>query len=69
MAGSSFPRIPVSTGSLTAGSIFTVIAAAVIAAAVIAAAVIALIGAIVGGLADMRFHRDADHADHAGLDR
>ncbi|NYD23117.1 hypothetical protein [Kineococcus aurantiacus] len=52
----SFPRIPVDEGSLTAGSVLTVIAAAVVA----------LVGAVLGGLAGMRFHR---RVDRAGLGR
>ena len=45
-----FPRIPVNEGSLTTGGII----------ALIAAAVVALIGAVLGGLAGMRFHRKVD---------
>ncbi|MFD0484254.1 hypothetical protein ACFQ46_16775 [Kineococcus sp. GCM10028916] len=52
----SFPRIPVDSGSLTTGTILTVIAAAVVA----------LLGAVLGGLAGMRFHR---RVDRAGLGR
>ena len=52
----SFPRIPVDSGSLTIGTILTVIAAAVVA----------LVGAVLGGLAGMRFHR---RVDRAGLGR
>ncbi|TQJ59215.1 hypothetical protein FBY30_1457 [Arthrobacter sp. SLBN-83] len=48
----SFPRIPVNEGQLTTTSI--------IAAVVVAA--VALIGAILGGLAGMRFHRKVDRA-------
>jgi hypothetical protein len=48
----SFPRIPLNEGAITAGSIIT---------AVIALAV-SLIGAILGGLAGMRFHRKVDKA-------
>ncbi|NUU33252.1 YrzE family protein [Arthrobacter sp. C9C5] len=48
----SFPRIPVNEGDLTATSM--------IAAVVIAA--VALIGAMLGGLAGMRFHRKVDRA-------
>jgi tetrahydromethanopterin S-methyltransferase subunit C len=46
----SFPRIPVSEGSLTVGGI-------VAAAALV---LVTLAGAIVGGLAGMRFHRKVD---------
>jgi hypothetical protein len=46
----SFPRIPVSEGDLTTGGIIA-------AVAVVAAS---LLGAIVGGLAGMRFHRRVD---------
>ncbi|NAZ82239.1 hypothetical protein GTR02_10460 [Kineococcus sp. R8] len=52
----SFPRIPVDEGTLTSGSIITVVAALVVA----------LVGAILGGLAGMRFHR---RVDRAGLGR
>lgn len=48
----SFPRIPVNEGQLTTTSI--------IAAVVVAA--VALVGAVVGGLAGMRFHRKVDRA-------
>jgi hypothetical protein len=48
----SFPRIPISEGALTTGGILT-------ALAVVAAS---LIGAILGGLAGMRFHRKVDKA-------
>ncbi len=46
----SFPRIPVNEGDLTTGGII----------ALVAAAVTALVGAILGGLAGMRFHRKVD---------
>jgi hypothetical protein len=52
----SFPRIPIGEGDLTAGSIVTAIVAALIA----------LGGAILGGLAGMRYHR---RVDRAGLGR
>ena len=52
----SFPRIPINEGDLTAGSIITAIVAALIA----------LGGAILGGLAGMRYHR---RVDKAGLGR
>ena len=48
----SFPRIPVNEGQLTTTSI--------IAAVVVAA--VALVGAVLGGLAGMRFHRRVDRA-------
>jgi len=52
----SFPRIPINEGDLTAGSVITVIVAALVA----------LAGAILGGLAGMRYHR---RVDKAGLGR
>jgi hypothetical protein len=48
----SFPRIPVSEGALTTGGILTALA--------VAAA--SLAGAVLGGLAGMRFHRQVDKA-------
>lgn len=48
----SFPRIPINEGELTATSI--------IAAVVVA--LVALVGAVLGGLAGMRFHRKVDRA-------
>ncbi len=48
----SFPRIPVAEGDLTTGGI--------IALLLIAAA--SLVGAVLGGLAGMRFHRKVDRA-------
>jgi uncharacterized membrane protein YdbT with pleckstrin-like domain len=48
----SFPRIPVNEGQLTTTSI--------IAAVVVA--VVPLVGAVLGGLAGMRFHRKVDRA-------
>jgi hypothetical protein len=48
----SFPRIPVSEGALSTGGILTALA--------VAAA--SLVGAILGGLAGMRFHRKVDKA-------
>jgi hypothetical protein len=48
----SFPRIPVNEGDLTTGGVI----------AALAAAATALIGAILGGLAGMRFHRKVDKA-------
>lgn len=52
----SFPRIPINEGDLTAGSIITAIVVALVA----------LGGAILGGLAGMRYHR---RVDKAGLGR
>lgn len=51
-----FPRIPVNEGTLTTTGVVTVIAVAVVA----------LIGAILGGIAGMRYHR---RIDAVGLDR
>jgi amino acid transporter len=48
----SFPRIPINEGSLTAGSIITAIVLVVVA----------LVGAILGGIGGMRFHRKVDRA-------
>jgi hypothetical protein len=50
----SFPRIPVDEGSLTTGGVI----------ALVVAALVSLAGAVLGGLAGMRFHR---HVDRAGL--
>lgn len=52
----SFPRIPLNEGDLTAGSIVTAVIALLIS----------LGGAILGGLAGMRYHR---RVDRAGLGR
>jgi len=52
----SFPRIPVNEGTLTTGGII----------ALLVVAVASLAGAILGGLAGMRFHR---RVDRAGLGR
>ena len=46
----SFPRIPVSEGDLTTGGVI----------AAIAVVVASLLGAVLGGLAGMRFHRKVD---------
>jgi hypothetical protein len=46
----SFPRMPVNEGTMTAGGI-------ILAAALV---VVALIGAVLGGLLGMRFHRRVD---------
>ncbi|MCU1423809.1 MAG: hypothetical protein JWM51_100 [Microbacteriaceae bacterium] len=48
----SFPRVPISEGDLTAGSIITAIVVALVS----------LGGAVLGGLAGMRFHRKVDRA-------
>ena len=48
----SFPRIPVNEGTLSTAGII----------ALIAVAVASLVGAILGGLAGMRFHRKVDKA-------
>jgi len=48
----SFPRIPVNEGQLTTTGII----------ASVVVAVVALIGAVLGGLAGMRFHRKVDRA-------
>ncbi|MGY4859386.1 hypothetical protein [Cryobacterium sp. AP23] len=48
----SFPRIPINEGDLALGSIITAVAIAVVS----------LGGAILGGLAGMRFHRRVDKA-------
>lgn len=52
----SFPRIPVSEGTMTTGGIVVLVAVAVGS----------LVGALLGGLAAMRFHR---RVDKAGLGR
>jgi membrane protease YdiL (CAAX protease family) len=52
----SFPRIPVSEGDVTTGGIITLLLVAVAS----------LAGAVLGGLAGMRFHR---RVDRAGLGR
>lgn len=52
----SFPRIPLNEGEITAGSIITVVVALAVS----------LVGAILGGLAGMRYHR---RVDRAGLGR
>jgi len=48
----SFPRLPVSTSTLSTGGII----------ALVAVAVVSLIGALLGGLAGMHFHRKVDKA-------
>ena len=48
----SFPRIPVNEGSLTTGGVL----------ALVVAALVSLAGAVLGGLAGMRFHRNVDRA-------
>ncbi|MFN0283349.1 MAG: hypothetical protein ACKVZ6_15420 [Kineosporiaceae bacterium] len=52
----AFPRIPVGDGSVTTTGVVSLLAAAVVS----------LVGAVVGGLAGMRFHR---RVDRAGLGR
>ena len=46
----SFPRIPLGEGELTVAGIVTAIAVAIVS----------LIGALLGGLAGMRYHRRVD---------
>ena len=46
----TFPRIPINEGTLTTAGVLTAIAVAIVA----------LIGAVLGGLAGMRFHRRVD---------
>jgi hypothetical protein len=48
----SFPRIPVDSGTLTTGGII----------ALVLAAVVALVAAVLGGIAGMRYHRRIDAA-------
>jgi hypothetical protein len=48
----SFPRLPVDEGSLTTGGVI----------ALLVAALVSLAGAVLGGLAGMRFHRKVDKA-------
>jgi hypothetical protein len=48
----SFPRLPLNEGTLTTGGI-------IVAVGVVAAS---LIGALLGGLAGMRYHRRVDRA-------
>jgi hypothetical protein len=48
----SFPRIPLGEGDVTLAGIFTAVAVAIVS----------LIGALVGGLAGMRYHRKVDRA-------
>ena len=48
----SFPRIPVNEGTLSTGGII----------ALLVVAVASLAGAVLGGLAGMRFHRKVDQA-------
>jgi hypothetical protein len=49
-----FPRLPVNEGQMTTGGIIVAILVVVVA----------LVGAILGGLAGMRFHRRVDSATH-----
>ena len=51
-----FPRLPINEGQMTTGGI-------IVALLVVA---VALVGAILGGLAGMRFHRRVDSATHDG---
>ena len=51
-----FPRIPINEGTLTTGGILTAIGLAVVS----------LVGAILGGLTGMRFHRRVDKAGFDG---
>ena len=51
-----FPRLPITEGQMTTGDI-------IVALFVVA---VALVGAILGGLAGMRFHRRVDSATHDG---
>jgi hypothetical protein len=48
----SFPRIPVNEGTLSTGGII----------ALLAVALASLVGAVLGGLAGMHFHRKVDKA-------
>lgn len=52
----SFPRIPVGEGDLTTGGII----------ALLVVAVVSLAGAVLGGIAGMRFHRKVDRAGLGG---
>ena len=47
-----FPRLPVNEGTVTTGGLI----------AIVAAVAASLLGAILGGLAGMRFHRKVDKA-------
>lgn len=55
----SLPRIPVNEGDLTTGGII----------AAVAVAVVSLVGAVLGGMAGMRFHRNVDRARSADYGR
>ncbi|RJU00827.1 hypothetical protein D6T65_10215 [Arthrobacter frigidicola] len=55
----SFPRLPINEGDLTTAGVISVVVAALAA----------LIGAILGGLAGMRYHRRIDRADYDELGR
>ena len=48
----AFPRLPINEGTLTSGGII----------ALVVAALSSLVGAVLGGLAGMRFHRKVDQA-------
>lgn len=52
----TFPQIPVSANDLTTGGVI----------ALVAAAVVSLVGAVLGGIAGMRFHRKVDRAGMGG---
>src|SRR3954452_13713958 len=60
----SFPRIPVSEGTLTTGGIIA--AVAVVVASPAGPPLRRLAGALLGGLAGMRFHRRVDRTGLAG---
>jgi hypothetical protein len=53
----SFPRFPIGSGALTRGGVI----------ALLAGAAVSLLGAVLGGLAGMRFHRNVDKAGYDGL--
>ena len=55
LANRNFPRIPVNEGTLTTAGVLTAVGIAAVS----------LVGAVLGGLAGMRFHR---RVDKAGLD-
>jgi membrane associated rhomboid family serine protease len=55
----SFPRLPINEGDLTTAGVISVVVAALAA----------LVGAILGGLAGMRYHRRIDRADYDELGR
>jgi len=55
----NFPRVPVDPGQLSTVGLV----------ALVGAVVLALVGAVLGGAAGMRFHRRVDHADAAATER